>query len=163
VDANYMYCCQSFTIFWSFVHIVYVCIFNTCVSIDFSKINKYILWWGVIIWILPIIDSIIVRKFWEKKETCIWLHHVHVHIIRLYTKLQNCQQKDYLSLFCCKSWSATLQNAEMLLTEGSSILNDYCFIILLSDINVHNRLFNCFGVFFTLLSRHDIRRFQIYH
>ena len=44
----------------------------------------------------------------------------------------------------------------MLLTEGSAYLNEYCFINLCSDIDVHNRLFNGFGVFSTLLSRHQM-------
>ena len=43
----------------------------------------------------------------------------------------------------------------MLLREGSAILNEYCFIKFISDIDVHNGLFNGFGVFSTLLSRHQ--------
>jgi hypothetical protein len=63
---------------------------------------------------------------------------------------------NYLSIFCCKSWSATWQNVEMLLTEGSAYLNEYCFIIFFSDIDVHNELFNGFRVFSTLkVSRHQ--------
>jgi hypothetical protein len=65
----------SFTIYrLSFVHILYI-FFNTCVSIFFfflEKINLNFLWWGVIFWFLPGLNSIIGRKQWEKKETCIW-------------------------------------------------------------------------------------------
>jgi len=43
----------------------------------------------------------------------------------------------------------------MLLTEGSAILNEYFFIFFFSDIDVHNGLFNGFGVFSTLLPRHQ--------
>ena len=44
----------------------------------------------------------------------------------------------------------------MLLTEGSAYLNEYCFIIFFSDIDVHNGLFNGFRVFSTLkVSRHQ--------
>jgi hypothetical protein len=43
----------------------------------------------------------------------------------------------------------------MLLTEGAAILNEYCFIKYFSDIDVHNGLLNGFGVFSTLLSRHQ--------
>ena len=38
----------------------------------------------------------------------------------------------------------------MLLTESSAYLDEYCFIIFFSGIDVHNGLFNGFGVFSTL-------------
>ena len=60
VDANY--CCRSFIIYQS----------------SFVRISKKILlwkkksfvfcWWDVIIWIIPSIDSIIVRKLQERKK-----------------------------------------------------------------------------------------------
>jgi hypothetical protein len=44
----------------------------------------------------------------------------------------------------------------MLLTEGSAFLNEYCFIIFFSDIDVHNGLFNGLSVFSILkVSRHQ--------
>ena len=43
----------------------------------------------------------------------------------------------------------------MLLREGSVILNEYCFIKFISDIDVHNGLLNDFRVFSTLLSQHQ--------
>ena len=52
----------------------------------------------------------------------------------------NTNKKKYLSIFCCKSWSATWQDVEMLLREGSAILNEYCFIKFISDIDVHTAL-----------------------
>jgi len=36
------------------------------------------------------------------------------------------------------------------LREGSAILNEYCFIKFISDIDVHNGLLNGFGIFSTL-------------
>jgi hypothetical protein len=45
----------------------------------------------------------------------------------------------------------------MLLTECSAFLNEYCFIIFFSDIDVHNELFNGFGVFSTL----KVSRYQV--
>ena len=49
----------------------------------------------------------------------------------------NTNKKKHLSIFCCKSWSATWQDVEMLLREVSAILNEYCFIKFISDIDVH--------------------------
>jgi hypothetical protein len=70
----------------------------------------------------------------------------HIDIIRQYTivYLINYETVD-------KTW----QDVEMLLREGSAILNEYCFIKFISDIDVHNRLLNGFWVFSTLLSQHQ--------
>jgi hypothetical protein len=45
----------------------------------------------------------------------------------------------------------------MLLTECSAFLNEYCFIIFFSDIDVHTGLFNGFSVFSTL----KVSRYQV--
>jgi hypothetical protein len=45
----------------------------------------------------------------------------------------------------------------MLLTECSAFLNEYCFIIFFSDIDVHTGLFNGFSFFSTL----KVSRYQV--
>jgi hypothetical protein len=91
--------------------------------------------------------------------------------MKLSTKeIRNCQQNKfpkksintmtlntnkYISLFCCKSWSATWQNVW---TEHSAFLNEDCFIICFQWYHyAHSQLFNGFEVFTTPLvaSRHQ--------
>jgi hypothetical protein len=62
-----------------------------CKNWIFFLINKKILWWGVIIWILQRIDSIIVRKLREKKN------HVFDYIMYTITYLKS---KPLNSLLC---------------------------------------------------------------
>jgi hypothetical protein len=104
--------------------------------------------WGVIIWILPSIDSMIVRELREKKRnshlitSCTYIIQqytfMYLKITRLSTKRSFIEiinttklntDKKYRSLICYKSWSATWQNVEMLfLIEPPAFLNECCFI-----------------------------------
>ena len=132
-------------------------IFNRCISTFFVLIflficfekNKNFLWWCVIIWILPSLDSITARKLALERErnthqfdydTCrlVSLQQCTVVYIKI-TKLKkiilsyesiNTTTRNwtplikYLSLFCCKSWSAACYSEQCV-----QRLNEYWFFL----------------------------------
>jgi hypothetical protein len=105
-----------------------------------KKKNNKILWWGVI-WILPNIDSIIVRKLQEKKK------HTFDFIMYTNTAIHNRAFKDYEADKMLK----------FILNKAFSLFKWKLFHKIISDIAVHSRLFNGFRVFSTLkASQHQM-------
>ena len=63
-------------------------------NIDYiASIDKKILWWGVIIWILPTIDSIIGRKMQEIKEHTFDYNRLQQYTI-MYLKIMKLSRKQ---------------------------------------------------------------------